>query len=233
MTRTPTTEPPRASAKSPPPSDGESGEARTAAAVPVGNEPSGRRPAHDRRPGTGLTLLAVACATLAGWWWLQQRALGSAGHALAAQAAALARMETDAEIIAQLRSAPRTAAERRRPNAELLAQIDRALAGAGVPKKLWQDSIPQAPQQLANSPYTRHTTQLYFEDITLRQATALVCRLLGEDPSLSLSSVHVSAGRGSRKNAGGAPTWRIDLAVSYLTYAPAEGVTGSPAEHRN
>ncbi|MCP4590883.1 MAG: hypothetical protein GY842_09065 [bacterium] len=96
--------------------------------------------------------------------------------------------------------------------AENLAQIDRALAGAGVPKKLWQDSIPQAPQRLA---------------------TAFICRLLGEDPSLSLSSVHVSAGRGARKNAGDTPTWRIDLAVSYLTYAPAEDGIGDRAAHRS
>jgi len=176
-----------------------------------------------RRGRSGLVLLLAVGVALAGLWWLQRRALGSVRHTLAAQTSALVRMQADARRIELLRLAPRRAVERFKPNDELLAQIDRALQEAAVPRERWQDSIPQAPQRLADSPYTRHTTRLYFQNLDLRQATSFAYRLLETDPSLSVSSVRIAADRRTDKaaTADHLPTWHVDLAVSYLTYAPA------------
>ena len=182
-------------------------------------------------PRTRLVLIAVACFAAACLWWLQQRSLRSTRHTLTTQTAALARMQSDADRIAQLRTAPQRATDRRKPHDDLMAQINRALSAAGVPKKLWQDSIPQAPQRLANTPYTRHTTRLYFERTTLEQVTGFVHQLLEADPSLTVSAIRVTADKATDKHRilDRPPTWRIELAVSYLTYAHtgAEGPTAT------
>jgi len=147
---------------------------------------------------------------------LQRRSLRSAGSTYQARALALTRMQIDARRIGSLRDRPQRATDRQRPNDELLAQVEHALKGAGVPVQLWQDSIPQPAQRLPQSPYQRYGTRLYFEDVTIEQVVRFACALLAADPSLAVSSLHLVA-----PVQADLATWNADLTVSYLVYAPS------------
>ena len=168
--------------------------------------------------GQRRLLFSLALCSLAGLaCWTQWRVQRSAQSRYDARRVAVQRMLIDAQRIGAMRRAPRRAAERERPKEELLAQIETSLTGAGIPIQLWQDSIPQTPQRLAESPYQRFSTRLYFESISLDQLVRFTHRLLAGDPSLAISSLHLAAPPG-----GDETRWNADLAVGYLVYAPAE-----------
>ncbi len=169
-----------------------------------------------RGPAAKLALGLLVGAVLALACWLQGRAVRTAQATYAARLAALERMQSDADRIRALRQTPRLAAERQRPDEELLGTVEQALQAAGVPADLWQDSIPQAPVRLPQSPYQRHSTRLYFEDLTLEQIVRFTHALLETDPSLAIPALHLSGGARAES-----ATWNVDLAVSYLVYAPA------------
>ena len=122
-------------------------------------------------------------------------------------------MHTDAVLLHTLATVPQRATDRRRPNDELLAQIEVALLSAGIGLDRWQDSIPESPQQLANSPYKKMITRLYLQDVTLESITTFAHHLVKADPSLSVSSIRLTAPHQSH-HAGRT----IDLAVTYLIY---------------
>jgi hypothetical protein len=164
-----------------------------------------------------LLIGAAICSLAALVCWLQWRALNGAESMYATRARALDRILDDAERIKSLQSTPKRAAERERPNEELLKQVESALRVADVPASLWHDSIPQTPLRLAKSPYLRLSTRLYFEAVTLEQITRFAHALLHADPSLTVSSLHLSS-RPQQESA----VWNVDLAVSYLVYAPRE-----------
>ncbi|MBN1513449.1 MAG: hypothetical protein JXB13_15645, partial [Phycisphaerae bacterium] len=138
-----------------------------------------------------------------------------------AQAAALAQMKADAQRIAFLQEAPRRAADRLKPNDELLAEVDAALEAAQVSRDHWNDSVPQPPERLAGADYTRWTVRLYLEDVPMQAFTRFVHALLGADPTLYLASLRIQP---ARRNAGGNAdaTWNVEMAVAYDVYAPAE-----------
>lgn len=172
-------------------------------------------PPHGLRNALLVGLAVCSLAALA--CWLQWRSLHSARSVHAARVQALDRMQVDSERIRSLQSTPKRAVERERPNEELLTQVESALQAANVPTQRWHDSIPQTPQRLPHSPYLRFSTRLYFEAVTLEQIMRFAHALLKADPSLTVSSLQVSS-RPQQETA----VWNVDLAVSYLVYAPGE-----------
>jgi len=155
-------------------------------------------------------LLAIAC--LLGF--LQWRASASTQDSYMTALHQLDQMQADARRVGELRRTPHSAAGRRRPNEELLAQIEQALTAASIDRGRWHDSIPQPAARLPKGDYTRHTTRLYFEDITLKQLAAFTYHLQSNDPTLHLTALHLTNRRPE------SDVYSIDLAVSYLVYAP-------------
>ena len=165
---------------------------------------------HSRRVVMLGGLVAVT-ALLAGMRW---RALASAEDTLRVAVAEFDRMQVDVQAIRALRQAPVTASSRERTNQELLAQVEEAMAAVGVDRTNWLDSVPQPPVQLPGSDYKKLTTRLYFEHLTMRQIAALSVELKRQDPTLSASSLSVSAGPSD------SPGFRMELALAYLVFSP-------------
>lgn len=190
----------------------------TSATRPSPPEQSGAESAASSR--TRLLVLVAFCCVLGMVCWLQWRTLRAERTRFTASAAALARMQDDAGRIRALRRTPQRAAERERPNEELLAQIEAARKKAGLEQEVWRDSVPLAPLRLAHSSYQRHTTRIFLEKITLQQLMRLAHEILAADASLSITGLHLTAPAGAE-----GPGWNADLAVSYLVYSP--GVKGA------
>jgi hypothetical protein len=163
-----------------------------------------------------LRLLVVGSAVLAAAFltWLQERVTASATDTFRVARGQLAQMHDDAQLIQQLRRTPMTAAARARSNQELLAQVEKALAAAGVDRALWQDSVPQPPTRIPNSDYMKVTTRLYFEDLTLQKVAAFSHHLRAVDPTLSVSGVNL-ANRTSETL-----VFDVEVVVSYLVFTP-------------
>lgn len=158
-------------------------------------------------------MLIAAC--LLGW--LQWRAYGSTQDTYAAALRQLNQMRTDAGRIKAQRHSPQAAVSRTRPNEELLGQVEQALSAAGIDRGKWHDSIPQPLVRLPKSDYKRLATRLYFEAVTLKRLAAFAHHLRLEDPTLRVSAVNL-INRNTES-----PEFDVDLAVSYLVFAPREG----------
>ena len=156
--------------------------------------------------GTLCLVLLLAC-------WFESRSLGSLENRHAAQSQSLGQMRVDVARITVLSSAPRGANDHRRSSEELLAELEAALGEVGIPLRRWQDSVPRQPQQVPGSEYRQVATRLYFDELSLEEIIKLTHRLVDQDPSLFVSSVRVSAGRGKNTR-----TWSIELTITYLVY---------------
>lgn len=166
-----------------------------------------------------ITLLVV----MIGLCWLQYRGLSSLRSTYATCLAETAQMQADAAKIASLQQAPRAATGRTRANEVLLAAVENALDSSGIDRAKWQDSVPQAPVRPAQSDYRKHSTRLYLEDVDLKELAGFVRSIQTSDPTLRLSSLHLV----NRVRDSG--DYDIDLALSYLVYAPQAQATASAA----
>lgn len=162
----------------------------------------------------GEWLLAGAMAAALVCTCLQWRQFHSVRDTVSTASAQLAEMRTDAAAIRSLRQVPKTASDRARTSQELLGVVEQSLRAANIDRANWQDSVPQPPRQLPNTPYRRATTRLYLDRLTLRQLAALTFDLQRRDETLSITAVDVS--RQAREEG----TYNVELAVSYLIYAP-------------
>lgn len=158
-------------------------------------------------------LLALACLLC----WSEWGALGSVQDTYAVAQRQLEQMRVDASRIEALRETPQSAAGRTRANEELLAQVERALRAAGIERGRWHDSIPQPPSRMAKTDYKRFTTRLYFDGVTLRQVAGFAHHLKSNDPTLQVSALTLTNRQLET------PHFEVDLAVSYLVYAPDGG----------
>jgi len=129
--------------------------------------------------------------------------------------AQLERMTEDADGVLRLRTAPRIAVERERPNDELLAEIRDAMERADIPEDLWIGNDPLPPMRIPQSPYKRLATRLRFEALPLKGLVQFAFHLTHADPALSVSSLRLNAPRGRDDD-----TWDVDLTLSYLIYSP-------------
>lgn len=162
------------------------------------------------RQHTALSVGVLAILLISSWW--QWGTLVSSRDTFAFAKQQLEQMRADSAQIQKLREAPQAAVSRARTNEELLAQIERSLASAGIDRNRWQDSIPQSPVRETGSPYIRHVTRIYLESIELKQLAGFVHRLEVEDATLSLSTVGLTA----RPNTA---AFDAELGVSYLVYS--------------
>ena len=163
------------------------------------------------RSRDSLLVVTAVCVVLAATCWLEHRSLRSLAGSLQTRSGTLTAMRADATRIQALSAVPHRATERKRPTDDLLAAVESALQRADIPLDRWQDSVPQPLRQVPDSPYKRLTTRLYLENLTQQQVTAFAHHLLAADPSLTISSLRLSAPRQADHTA-----WNVDVGVSYL-----------------
>jgi len=166
----------------------------------------------DRR----YALTVCVSMVLALWCWLEARTFAAKKQSHDAMLTQVEGMSADALAISALRTAPRLAADRERPNDELLGQVRDALTAASVPLDRWIGNDPSMPVRVLRTPYKRLSVRLLFEDLTMKQMAAFAYHLIDKDPTLSVSQLRVSAPTDRRDD-----TWDVDLHVSYLIYAPS------------
>jgi hypothetical protein len=130
-------------------------------------------------------------------------------------AAQLERMSEDADNILRLRTVPRIAVERERPNDELLAEIRDAMERADIPEGHWIGNDPLPPVRIPQSPYKRLSTRIRFEALPLKGLVQFAFHLTRADPTLGISSLRLGAPRGGDDN-----TWDVDMTLNYLIYSP-------------
>jgi hypothetical protein len=155
-----------------------------------------------------------ACAAL--WCWLEHRALAAR---IDSQGAAVRQAEqayADAQRIESLRTAPRLASERARPNDELVAQIQAALTAVGIAAERWVNNEPMPAVAVPKSPYRQLIVRLGFQEVSLRQLVEFCHHLLDKDPTLFVSRVRLLGPPGKADD-----LWDADIVVGYLVYAPA------------
>lgn len=159
-------------------------------------------------------ILAVCFIVLSLVAWLQHRALASLADTYQVATERLTSMRADAVRILALEKAPQAAAGRTRASEDLLAQIEQSLSAAGIDRSRWHDSIPQPPTRIPRTDYKQLTTRIYLQSIALRDMAAFILHLQTADPTLRVSAIDLT-----NRHAGG-PNYDVDLAVSYLVYAP-------------
>ena len=163
-------------------------------------------------------LVLTAVVAIAGLWcWLEWRSLESARASVAGGLVQLSRMQADADAIIALRRKPVAAASRSRPNEELLAHVERSLGVAEIDHDKWRDSIPQPVSRRPGSDYRRHTTRIILSEVTLKQLAAFAHSLTADDPTLHASAITISNRKEESEH------FDVDLAMSYLVFAPQAG----------
>jgi len=158
-----------------------------------------------------LVLLLMLCA----WCWLEARTLASNRSSYAHLTAHVERMDADSMAIQRLREVPKLAAERERPNDDLLAEVRDALAAAKVPADRWMGNDPSPAVRLPKTPYKRPSVRLLFEGVRSKQLVAFAHEIARRDTALSIRSLRLTAPPDRRDD-----TWNADLVLSYLLYSP-------------
>jgi len=161
-----------------------------------------------------VPVLAVGLL-LASWTWLDARRLASKRDSLQTITAKIEEMQADVAQIKSLRTAPRRATERERPNDELLEEIRDALTAARISAEHWIGNEPSQPVRTTGSQYKRLNTRLLFEDIGLEELVRFVHALIEHNPALSASQLRLYMPHGRAGD-----TWNVDMTVSYLIYSP-------------
>lgn len=169
-------------------------------------------------PGSRLNRWAMISGALAAamlWCWVESRALVSARSSYASAQRQLREMRADAAAIASLRSAPRCATDRERPNDELLDLVRKAISAVDMPPDAWIANDPAEPMRIPQLPYKRLEVRIGFAELTLRHIVQFACKLIELDPTLSIPRVRLT---GASKEA--TDRWNVDLTVQYLIYSP-------------
>jgi len=173
-------------------------------------------------PSPGITrfttriALPLSIGMLAGvWCWIDGRSLKSKRSSYHTLLAQVQQMSADADRLTELRTAPRLAIERERPNDELLAEIRDSMAAADIPPERWVANDPSLPVRIPRSPYKRLTVGLSFEEINLRQLVQFAYHLTETDPALSIPHLRLLT---PREQSG--DTWDVNISLSYLIYSP-------------
>jgi len=163
-----------------------------------------------------LTLSAVASVAMLSWF--EASGAGSARSSYVALVRQVEQMSRDTAAIQSLRQAPRLAAERERPNDELVSQINKALAGAEIPLEHWIAHDPAPAVRLPRTPYKQLSLRLSLENLSLRQLVAFAFQLVGQDASLSVYRLRLTLPRSGEKG-----RWNVEMTMAYLIYAPYAG----------
>lgn len=160
--------------------------------------------------------VAVCCLMLLSLWaWLEARTLASSRDSYVALVGQVEQMQADMIALRALRTAPRRATERERPNHELLAEVRQAMDKADMAPERWVGSDPSQPVRIPKSPYKKLRTRLTFENVTLQELVAVAFHLVEADPALTVSSIRITAPPTKT-----ATNWNAELTLSYLIYSP-------------
>lgn len=128
----------------------------------------------DRAESRKTTAIIMGALSLVGLWcWLEHRSLDAREQTYDSLRVQAAQMAADASTIAALSDAPRVAAERERPNDELLDQVRSALIKSNLPERNWIGNDPSNAVRVPKSSYKRLSTRLSFDDVTLEQLSGL------------------------------------------------------------
>jgi len=165
--------------------------------------------------GTKGTVALCACLLLGLWVWIEARVHASRSHTYAAAVRQVEEMHADVMALESLRTAPQLVAERERPNDELLAEVRDAMARAKVSPDTWVGNDPNQPVRLPRTPYKRLSTRLSFANINLQDLVSVSFFLVEKNPSLSVSSIRLSAPETDKTK-----TWNAELTISYLIFSP-------------
>lgn len=176
-------------------------------------EPPTRSPAQDFK--RRLSIMAALAALCLLWSWRAARQAHSSRDSFQTLLVQTEQMSRDVNLLESLRSAPRLAADRARPNSELLEQVRRSLEHAGIVADRWLANDPSPPKRSPDSPYKQYETRLTFQDVGLQRVVAMLHFLVDEDPTLTVSRLRLSAPATDRQSG-----WNVDLTLSYLVYAP-------------
>ncbi len=172
----------------------------------------------DRKPKAQFRREAIVLCCLllsALWCWREARALNSRQDTHNKLTAQVQQMRGDADVIRQLRAAPRIVAERERPNDTLIAQIRDAMVAAGVPTDGWAGHDPLPAVRIPQTPYKQLSVRVRFEDLSLKVLAQFALNLTQSDSTLSIPSLHLAAPRGGKSEA-----WDVNMTISYLIYSP-------------
>lgn len=181
------------------------------------------RPVFDRKSFVGFVCALAALALL--WSWYEARQVRSARDSYHAMLEQTERMSRDVRRLSELRTIPRVAADRERPNSELLEQIRTSLEQAGIEADRWLRNDPSPSRRLQDSPYKQMETRLTFQDVALQRLVAMLHHLVDHDATLTVSQLRLSAPATDRHKG-----WHVDLTLSYLVYAPHETESIQPHE---
>jgi hypothetical protein len=157
--------------------------------------------------------IAILAALLC---WVETRGVSSACHSYVAMCSQVEQMQKDAARIASLRTQPQRAAERERPNDELIAQVRRALQAARISEERWIGNEPAIGVRISKTPYKKISTKLRFEGLEMRELVIFVHALIDRDQTLSISAVRLT-----ESNDETSVRWNVDLTATYLIYSPS------------
>ena len=155
------------------------------------------------------------CLVLTAWCYVDSRRLESRHHSYQTLLAQVRQMGLDAARIQSLRTAPRLATERERPNDELIAEVHDSMTAADIPPGCWVGNDPAPTVRVPRSPYKRLTVRLLLEELNLRQLVRFAYHLNELDSAISIPRIRLFAPHDRHGN-----TWNVDLSLSYLIYAP-------------
>jgi hypothetical protein len=156
----------------------------------------------------------AACAAL--WCWLEHRAQAARVGSHGAAIRQTEQSHADAARIENLRTAPRLATERARPNDELVAQIQAALTAAGIAPERWVNNEPIPAVAVPKSPYRQLAVRLGLQEVSLQQIVEFCHHLLDKDLALFVGRVRLFGPPGKTDD-----LWDADIVIGYLVYAPA------------
>ena len=162
-----------------------------------------------------VTVTVSVCILLVAWCWVEARCLASRRDSYRVLLAQIEQMSLDAEKIELLRTAPRLATERERPNDELTAEIRDAMAAVNIPVERWIGNDPLSPVRVPRSPYKRLSVRLLFEELSLRQLVEFSYHLIYTDRTLTIPYLRLFAPH-ARKD----EMWNVDMSLTYLIYSP-------------
>jgi len=162
--------------------------------------------------------VAGACLLLSIWSWTAATATDAKRHRHRNLVEETERMSADASRIEQLRTAPRLASDRERPNDELLAQVRDALTTSGIGLEHWIGNDPTPSARIPKTPYKRMSVRVRMEDLSMRQLVLFAYHLTSADPTISISSLHLSGPSGRSDD-----LWNADVTLSYLLFSPHTG----------
>ena len=105
--------------------------------------------------------------------------------------------------------------------AELSGRITSAAATAGISAQLTSVE-PGRPGRLENSDYNETIVFVHFAPLTLAQLAAMVDSLKAIDPRARAKVIELAAPESAETSSAGRESWKCDLTLSYLTYAPPQ-----------